>query len=184
MERLLNTVEPRIIRLLMISAVLLSAAALFSYVLLPDLKAYRQALKERSTLQKVAAGGDALERQLTELGQAVDQLGRQLHGDMADLPDKQLEAFVIGRLQNISWRNGMELVSVKPRKGQVVQIFREMLFDVQVSGSYFNLFNWLQGLAEEQGFVVVEHYRIEPQDATQEDPRLSINLTIVSYRKA
>jgi hypothetical protein len=114
----------------------------------------------------------------------VEILSRTLHGDMANLPDKQLEAFIIERLQEISWRNQVELVSVKPRRGQVVPLFREVLFDVEITGDYFDLFAWLQSLAKELGFVVVKQYVIRPIDSDKESPRLSVNLTIVSYRQA
>jgi hypothetical protein len=99
------------------------------------------------------------------------------------LPDKQLEAFVIGRLQGISWRNHVELRGVKPGKGEVVRIFREVLFDVEVSGDYFDLFAWLQELRRELGFVVVKQFAIRPLERDKENPRLSVKLSIVSYRR-
>ena len=184
MDVLLNRLEPRTMVLAMVSFVLLLAAVLFSYVLMPEVKTYKKSLNDRTALERVAQRGDALEQELATLKVDVEQLSRKLHGDMANLPDRQLEAFIIGRLQGISWRNKVELISVKPRKGRVVQIFREILFDVEVSGDYFDLFDWLQSLASELGFVVVKQYVMRPLDSSKENPRLSVNLTIVSYRKA
>jgi len=184
MYALLNRMEPRTMVMAMVAIVLLLAAALFSYVLMPDINAYRKSVNDRTVLERVAESGDALEKELAGLEGDVQRLSRKLHGDMANLPDKQLEAFIIGRLQGISWRNEIELISVKPRKGQVVQIFREVLFDIEVNGDYFDLFTWLQSLAEELGFVVVKQYVIRPLDSDKQNPRLYVNLTIVSYRKA
>jgi len=184
MNALLGRMEPRTLVIGMASVVLLLAAALFSYLLMPEFKAYRNSNNDRIVLERVAESGDALVKELPVLKEEVERLGRKLHGDMANLPDKQLESFIIGRLQGISWRNQVELVSVKPRKGQVVQIFREILFDVEITGDYFDLFTWLQSLAKELGFVVVKQYVIRPLDSGKESPRLSANLTIVSYRKA
>jgi hypothetical protein len=184
MDAFLSRMEPRTLLIATTSLALLLAAALFSYVLLPEIKAYRQADRDRSLLRGAVESGQILGGELAGLGAEVDQLSRKLHGDMANLPDKQLEAFVIGRLQGISWRNQVELVSVKPGKGRAVEIFRENLFDVEVAGDYFDLFAWLQNLTEELGFVVVKQFVIRPLDVDTEAPRLSARLTIVSYRKA
>lgn len=184
MDALLARMEPRTLVLGMVSIALLLATALFSYVLMPELKAYRKSNNDRKVLERVTESGEALKQEVGALKEEVEILSRTLHGDMANLPDKQLEAFIIERLQGISWRNQVELVSVKPRRGQVVQIFREMLFDVEITGDYFDLFDWLQSLAKELGFVVVKQYVIRPIDSDKESPRLSVNLTIVSYRQA
>lgn len=183
MDALLTSIRPRALILGMVSMVLLLALALCANVLMPQYKAYRAADRDREELTRVVESGQALGKQISGLKAEVDRLSRKLHGDMANLPDKQLEAFIIGRLQRISWQNKVELVSVKPRDGQVVQIFREMLFDVEISGDYFDLFAWLQSLAAELGFVVVKQYLIRPLESGKESPRLSARLTIASYRK-
>ena len=184
MDALLARVEPRTLVLAMVSVVLLLAAVLFSYVLMPEFKAYSKSNNDRKVLERVTESGEALKQEVGALKEEVEILSRTLHGDMANLPDKQLEAFIIERLQGISWRNQVELVSVKPRRGQVVQIFREILFEVVITGDYFALFDWLQSLTKELGFVVVKQYVIRPIDSDKESPRLSVNLTIVSYRQA
>jgi len=183
MDALLKNLEPRVVRLLMVSMATVLVAALFTYVIWPQVKAYRNAVNDRATLERVAEKGEALEQEVASTQQEVEALGHQLHGDMLNLPDKQLEAFVIGRLQGISWRNHVELRGVKPGKGEVVRIFREVLFDVEVSGDYFDLFAWLQELRRELGFVVVKQFAIRPLERDKENPRLSVKLTIVSYRR-
>jgi Tfp pilus assembly protein PilO len=183
MDALLTSIRPRVLLLVMVSLVLLVAGALCANVLMPQYKDYRKADRDRAELARVVGSGEALRKQISGLRADVDHLTRRLHGDMANLPDNQLEAFIIGRLQRISWQNSVELVSVKPRDGQVVQVFREMLFDVEISGDYFDLFVWLQSLAKELGFVVVKRYIIRPLESGKGSPRLSATLTIASYRK-
>jgi hypothetical protein len=183
MDARLKNLEPRVVRLLMVSAATVLAVALFTYVIWPQVKAYRSATNDRTTLERVAEKGEALEPKVASMQHEVETIGHQLHGDMVDLPDKQLEAFVIGRLQGISWRNNVELRGVKPGKGAVVQIFREVLFDVEVSGDYFDLFAWLQELRKELGFVVVKQFFMRPLERDKDNPRLSVKLTIVSYRR-
>ena len=183
MDARLQNLDPRMVRLLMVSAATVLAVALFTYVIWPEVKAYRSAVNDRTTLERVAEKGEALEQEIASMQLDVEAIGHQLHGDMVNLPDKQLEAFVIGRLQGISWRNNVELRGVKPGKGEVVRIFREVLFDVEVSSDYFDLFAWLQELRKELGFVVVKQFVIRPLERDKDNPRLSVKLTIVSYRR-
>lgn len=184
MDRLLANMEPRIILLLMASIALLVAAALGSYVIWPEARSYRESLNTLSTLESVVSQQSSLETQLASLQDELDSLQGQLHGDMVNLPDNQMESFVIGRLQGISWRNKIELMGVRPGKGGIIQGFEEILFDVEVAGDYFDLYAWLQELGKELGFVVVKSFNIRPLDTGDTAPRLTARLTIVSYRKA
>ena len=168
----------------MAGIVLLLATSLVYAFIMPQVKGYQSTVNAREILQQVAKTSSQLEAKLVGVEEAIKELGHQLHGDMVDLPEKQLEAFIIGRLQEISWRHEVELISVRPNKGKVVQIFRELLFDVEVTGDYFELFDWLRELDRELGFVVVKRYTIRPLENNSPSPRLSVRLTMVSYRKA
>jgi len=112
----------------------------------------------------------------------VAEVSRRLHGDMADLPMEQMESYIIGRLQKISWQTGLELISVRPTEGKTVQIFREILFEVEVVGRYTEFFDWLQTLTRELGFVVIKGYEMMPLDQKLSDPELRVQLTMASYR--
>jgi Tfp pilus assembly protein PilO len=184
MDALLNKLQPRAVLIGMLSVLLLLSGAAFTYILMPEYQAYAKSVRDRAVLEVAVQKGNAIQQELVALRKDVENLSRTLHGDMANLPEKQLEAFVIGRLQRISWKNRIDLVSVKPRKGDVVETFREALFDVEITGDYFDLFAWLQSLEKELGFVVVKQYILRPLESGKEDPRLSARLTIVSYRKA
>lgn len=163
---------------------LLSLAALFTYVLQAPLKVYRSGLASRALLEQAALQGAEIGVQLEQLRAEVAGLERQLHGDTANLPDKQLEAFVVGRLQTISWRNGVELISVEPTSGEAVATFSESLFHVELSGNYFDLFDWFSDVNDELGFVVIKEYQMRPVENVADDPLLVVNLTIASYRTA
>ena len=184
MDRLLANMEPRTILLLMTSVALLVAAALASYVIWPEARSYRQSLNTLSTLESAVSQEASLGAQLAALKGELDSLQRQLHGDMVNLPDNQMESFVIGRLQGISWRNKIELMGVRPGKGGTIQGFEEILFDVEIAGDYFDLYTWLRELSKELGFVVVKSFNIRPLDNGDTAPRLTARLTIVSYREA
>lgn len=184
METLLKQLEPRKAIMLMVAILLLVTTALGTYVIWPEFKQYRSSLTTRDVLEQVSSSGEALGTQIDLLKQEVESLGHELHGDLANLPDNQMEAFIIGRLQGISWRNNIELQSVRPGKGNIIKMFEEIVFKVNITGEYLDLYAWLQELGEELGFVVIKHFSIKPLDTNKAEPRLIADLTIVSYREA
>jgi Tfp pilus assembly protein PilO len=177
----LEKLDPRQRRLLIGGGFALLIAVSFSYVLLPTVKVYQ---KERTALQALerATQAEGVGGQLAELSSAVAALARQLHGDMGNLPENQLEAFVIGRLQAISWRNNVEILSVEPNVGEAMSTFTESLFEVELSGDYSDLFVWLRDVKDELGFVVIKEYEMRPIENVADNPKLTVKLTIASYR--
>jgi len=184
LQEFLDRLDQRQQLLLACAMFVLLVAALLSYVLLPPIKAYRESSAARIVLADVAAKGQAVSQQLESLELEVETLRRQLHGDTANLPAEQLESFVIGRLQTISWRNDVELMSIVPSAGGTVQVFQESLFRVELSGSYLDLVDWLGELNNELGFVVIKEYSMRPIEDVANDPALLVDLSIASYRLA
>ncbi len=183
MHKLLMETEPRVLVLLMAASALLVIAALGSYVIWPEFRDFRKSMGTLSVLREVTSRGDDLERQMSLLKTSVDRLNRELHGDMVNTPAKEMESFIIGRLQTISWRNNVELLRVTPGQGSTVRVFEEVLFDVSISGDYFDIFNWLQSLDDELGFVVVKRFALQPDSGSDSGETLKANFTIVSYRE-
>ncbi len=182
MERLLQHIDPKVMRLLLLSSLLLLGTVMFSFMLLPEIKSHRSLLETRGQLQQIVESGSDLPGVLVEEHANVEQISHRLHGDMADLPMEQMEAYIIGRLQKISWRTGVELVSVQPTQGQTVHIFREILFGVELATKYLDFFDWLRQLNQELGFVVIKDYEMTPMDRRESDPVLKVKLTMASYR--
>ncbi len=182
LAKLMDKFDERQLRLVAGGALLLVTALLFTYVLLPSIKAYRQDVAALQILEQVAVQGQDIGMQLERAAEEVSALNRELNGDMANLPENELEAFVVGRLQTISWRNDVELQSIAPRSGDRTQDFVESLFDVELNGNYFDLFAWLGEIKNELGFIVIKEYQMRPLEDVAADPRLSVRLTIASYR--
>lgn len=180
----IDQLDARQQRLVAAGTLLLIVTALFMYVLLPQMKAYKTAIDARAVLVGAAQEGREVSAQLESLRAEVAALQKELHGDMANLPAEEMEAYIIGRLQDVSWRNDVELVSVKPDSGETVQIFKESLFRVDLVGNYFDLYAWLGNVAEELGFVVVKEYEMKPQQNIPDDPILNVRLMLASYRVA
>ncbi len=181
MDSLLERTEPAKLLLGLSISALLIVIVLVMYLLWPQFQQYREYVASRAVLQEAAPGNSGLSVQLEQAREEVAALSRQLHGDMVGLPARQMEAFIIGRLQTISWDNGVRLVSVKPGSGERIQDFQERLFDIQLHARYSDFYRWLKVIGNDLGFTVVNKYHISPREAKESDPELNINLTIVSY---
>ena len=182
MQGLFENSQPRMVALLLIGMVSMVSLAEFTYLLWPQIKNYRELSASYNMLEQALGNNNSLTDQLRKIDAEVKNLSRQLHGDMAQLPVKQMESFVIGRLQKVSWSTDVELVSVQPGSGGQVQNFREQLFEVKLNANYHEFFEWLQIINDELGYIVVKKFEIKPIDRGFEDPKLQLVLTLVSYR--
>ena len=180
----LQAMEPRQLQLAGMGCVGLLMTALLVYLVLPQWRAYQAVETSLVLLRQGAKEGETLESQLDALRTEVNGLERTLNGDASNLPVKQMEGFVIGRLQTISWRNDMILVSVQPREGTPLNQFRELVFDVELNGSYFDFFEWLQDIGEELGFVVIKQFEMSEANRSLADGEspLKVKLTMAAYR--
>lgn len=182
MNDYLDNAEPRMVGLGIAMIVLLVCAVQVTYLLWPQLQRFNQLTESHAILTDAANSEDGLALQLERVKAEVDGLMHGLHGDMAGLPAQQMESYIIGRLQKVSWATSVDLISVKPGTGQQVQMFQESLFDIQIHARYQDFFAWLDQIGRELGFIVVKKYRIHPLDQELVDPLLDITLTMVSYR--
>jgi hypothetical protein len=183
MQDFFETAEPRFVGFMLITIVLLIGAVEGTYLLWPQVKQYRQLHSSHEMLELTVGDHDSLSQQLQSIDAEVSRLSRELHGDMARLPVKQMESFIIGRLQKVSWATDVELISVQPGLGRQVQNFRESLFEVRLRAGYHDFFEWLQIVKHELGYIVVKRFEISHSDnEALENPKLNLLLTLVSYR--
>ena len=155
-------------------------ALLSTHAVRPQLKAWRVAVAAEAGLRSQQE--PPLEPILAQESEAIAELERRLHGEMADVPARELEAVVVGRLQSVSLRHEVELVSVRPGRGEQVEMFEELLFAVELSGRYTDLYAWLEDLRGELGFVVIRDFAIQRTNDEGTVPALRANLTVASYR--
>lgn len=182
MNDYLENADPRTLALGLGAIVLLACLIQVIYLLWPQLQRYNELAASHSVLLGAANSEAGLLQELQSSSSRVEGLERNLHGDMAGLPVEQMESYIIGRLQKVSWETNVELISVKPGIGQQVQMYQESLFDIQIHARYHDFFSWLNTIGHELGFIVVKRYRIHPQGKELTDPVLDITLTMVSYR--
>ena len=183
MSDYLENTDSRVVALGLVAIVVLFLAVQVMYLLLPQYKDWAQLQNSYDVLQRATSSQLDLENQLEQTNQQIRDLSFELHGDMGDLPDNQMESYIVGRLQRVSWQSDVELMSVTPNSGQRLQQFQEILFDVQVQGQYFDFFQWLQSVNQQLGYIVVRRFDISRLgNPADKRPTLQINLTLVAYR--
>lgn len=182
MQQILARFSVREIKILLMAVLAATAIAMFFAAVLPQLKSLRAANHEVRSLLGVVEDSEALRAGLAKQQKENDALDVRLHGDMANLPALEVEAYIIGRLQKVSWSNTVELVSVGPVAGEQMRYFQEVLFNVELIGRYDDLYRWLIEARRELGFVVVKEYTLSRHDAEDQEPQLLASLSLASYR--
>lgn len=182
MQAYLAQIESKSLKIILGLIVFVIAAALHSYLIWPNFKEYRQLKQSHDLLQSAVSNDHNLQQDLDKITVQVQELKKRLHGDMADLPQKQFESYIIGQLQSIAWNNGVELIGVKPKKGERVDQFREILFDIDIRGDYFHIFDLLSEVGDTLGFVVIKRCSMKSDNVTKGSPSLQVKVTIASYR--
>ena len=184
MTDILNQLNRRTLTMIGSGLLALLVFVLLVYVVQPRVNDFLAARNSFKLLSETTGTGVGLDAQLAGLRADVEVLERELHGDMANLPVKQMEAFIIGRLQGISWRNDVQLIGVVPADGGLAGEFSELLFDVELHGRYLDMFAWLESVKGELGFVVIKQFEMMPMgQAGAEELELRVNLTMASYRR-
>ena len=168
--------------LILTMMILTVTTLVFTFQVLPKIKMYLAVAKTESVLDKVVDNGDPLDRQINALTRDIDLLQRRLHGDMVSLPVKEIEAYVVGKLQQISWQNDVQLVGIEPSAGVTIETFHEILFRVTLAGDHLNMYRWLREVSSDLGFVLVKNFAMQPVEDRAQNPRLSVELTMATYR--
>jgi Tfp pilus assembly protein PilO len=179
LDELLDQVPPRSLMLLLIAVPLLVAAASYLYVFKKPLANYRTTLGTLVQLESETRSQQPLDQQIESTAQVLEELEGKLLGDGPRLPANQMVAWIIGRLDVIANTHGVQLVSVEPGGGSAVLMFDEIPFHVEVSGSYFDLFDWLGDAESALGPMVIKQFTLE---RVGNEERLRMRLTMVSYR--
>lgn len=182
MRLLLTRLSVRELKLLLLGSASLLTAAMLLAIVVPNAQKLVKTNRAIALLEAAAVDGAELDRHLEHRNATIEDLRYRLHGDMATLPPQQIEAFIIGRLQKVSWNNDIELVSVEPLSGERIEVFQETLFNVSLTGKYRDLYRWLSEARTELGFVVVKEFELRRGGNDDTDPVLLATLSLASYR--
>ena len=179
---LLDKISQKTLLLIMGGILLLTFTASSAYGIWPQVKDINVGLQTRNELQGLVSNKGRLDEKQESLAKEIQVLKQNLKGDMADLPEKKMESFIIGELQNISWDHDIALVSVKPVEGNDIQMFQEIMFNIYLKGEYFNLYSWLIDLKKQLGFVVIKNLEMSTLDQNKIEDSIEMKLTVASYK--
>jgi Tfp pilus assembly protein PilO len=178
MNELLQRAEPRTLGLAMVATVALTLAASFLYVLKRPWLEYGRLQQTRTLLEAEVA--DEVERsgEIARLTTAVDGLEQQLLRGSQAVPVNQMVAHIIDQLDRISGHHEVQLQGVTPGTSKPVFMFEEVPFEIELTGKYLDLYDWLREVEQELGPMVVKNYEVRPE----RDGEARMKLTVVSYR--
>ena len=182
MNNYLSNINSRIYIMSVVGVVVVVFAIVIAYLITPKYKQYHNLSLNLNMLERQVNKDDDVQSAIASLSGEIELAKRQLKGDMANLPEKEMESYIIGVLQNISWDNKINLIGVKPAKGSEIHIFQELLFNVKLSGDYFDLYNWFIEIRKNLGFIVVKKLNISPIRNQESNEQLLMDLTIASYK--
>ncbi len=178
MGRLLDTVSPPMLVLLVVSLFGLTATATWLYGFKRPV-AERERLRGELEMLAVVDDPATLQRTLDAAREELATVERRLHGDAPPLAARQMVAYLLGELDRRARRHGVRLLSVTPAAASEVLEFREWPFVIEVVGSYFDIYGWLRDVEAGIGAMVVKQFEISP-DASADDRRMV--LTMAAYR--
>jgi type IV pilus assembly protein PilO len=179
MLKQLNQIPPRMLLLLLSAVVGLTLAVSYLYVLKAPLTEYRRYRQTRALLEAEVANGAQHSVELAKLENEVEALESRLLSGSQRVSVHQMVAHIIDQLDRIAGHHDVQLVGVKPGSINQVFMFEEVPFDVEITGGYFSLYDWLKEVERELGPMVVKKYDITPVGKAN---RTRMKLTMVSYR--
>ncbi|NIR31004.1 MAG: type 4a pilus biogenesis protein PilO [Gammaproteobacteria bacterium] len=180
-DEILEGVEPRMLLLILFSAVGLTVTAAYFYMLEAPIKDYVRLhrLANASAMEIRTERREVSDARVRQLEQEVERLEQTLYGQTPQLASSEMVSYIIGQLDVLAKRHGVQLVGVKPGSVARVLMFEEIPFDVEVSGSYVHLFDWLQEAERALHPMVMKEFHIAEGAG---HPRLNMKLRVVSYR--
>lgn len=181
MYRLLQEqVQPRMLIIMLVSIVLMTVITSYLYVIKNPFKGLRQKQQTLSLLENELKTAVPLQNQIEKQQQLVGKLNTNLHGTGPKLSVNKMVAYVIGTLDKIASRHQVDLSSVKPQEAALLFTFKELPFQIEISGNYFSLFGWLKDVEKQLGPIVVKKFEISATG--NDDDKRKMLLTIVAYQ--
>ncbi|MGB5276371.1 MAG: type 4a pilus biogenesis protein PilO [Gammaproteobacteria bacterium] len=174
--------EPRSLQLILalVAAVVVTGTAL--YMIKPQYLEYRERRASYEMLQNQIDDPAQLQQAIDQQRKHIGELRLQLHGEAGNMPVNEMESYLVGRLQELAWNAGIELVGVRPGTAKRIIEFEEISFEVEVAGEYKNLYRWLDNIGDALGFMLVTNYEIRLSSRKSNTTELNMHVTIVFYR--
>lgn len=179
MPDFLQQLRPPIVLLGMLAVAGMTLLGAYLYLFKGDVSEFSRLRQVRTQSALDVAAQEIDGAVLSRMEQHVEKLEAALYGNGSRLSPNQMVPHIIGQLDRLSGRHGVQLLSVKPGDAAKVLMFEEVPFDVAVNGEYFNLFAWLKDAETELRPMVFKQFQILPAGR---EGQLTMSLRVVSYR--
>jgi len=181
MGRWLERIEARVLALALAGAFVLTLTGAYFWLFKGPLRDFRrlQGVAGNALHSGIDGAGAVDAARLAAAQAGVDALRERLYGKQP--ADGHSVARIIGRLDGLSLRHGVDLIGVTPGPHGKVGNFSEAPYEVEATGGYFDLIAWLEDAENELRPLTVTRFEIGG-GATPE--RLRLRVRVVSYRAA
>lgn len=180
--RRLQDIEPRLFFILVAFAFTVTLLGAYLYLFkrevleISRLRAEKHEILDEFELQKAQLA----DTRIRALQAEVAELGTALYGQGGQMTPSQLISYVIAKLDGLSSRRGVQLLSIRPEARSQIALFEETPFSIEVKGAYRELYAWLQDAERELHPMVVKQFQIAP--AGRAGGSLAMTVRVVSYR--
>ena len=176
--------DPKSLKLILLLSGIVVVTAMALYLIKPQYKSFYDRSASFEILNNQIDDQARLLRAIDDERKHIKEMQLQLNGEADSMPVNEMESYLVGRLQEIAWESGIELVGVLPGQAKRIMEFDEIPFKVDVTGEYRNLHDWLIRIGNKLGFMLVSNYEIGLTGRRSNDTQLKMNMTMVFYRSA
>ena len=170
-----------------------SALAMFAIVLTAVLVMYYaildKPLKEGAELSRTyteaqenlnrTESSQELARDLEKNEKELTQLRKQLYFQSEGRQSSEIVPYVVGVLDGISRKYNIRLLGVTPLEVTKVLMLEELPFDITISGSYRQIYQWMAEAEQALNPMAVKFFSISP---SRSEPGVTMKMRVVSYR--
>ncbi len=181
LDRLARHMRPESVSVAALGLVTLGMLAAYLYVLKQPLTDYRGLMRHQAgaSVGLFTGRDEPAAVALVGLQEELEGLRQRLYGGPSSVPLREMESYVIQTLDRISARHRVELVGVRPLAIGEVLMFDELPYEVEVTGSYMRLWDWLRDMELDLRPMVVNSYELERRTKATS---VSLKLRLVAYR--
>ncbi len=163
-------------------SLLVLAAAL--YGIKPNYLKYAELRQSNRAVQDFVANVPKYNADIESHYKKLADLKIKLLEGQGGVSHKQMESYVVKLLQSTAWTQDVDLHMVNPKTKRRVVDFDELQFEVAVSGTYFNLYAWLQEVYNKMDFIVVEQSSIQTSTESKNPALLEMKISLIVYTGA
>ncbi len=154
----------------------------FNLAIKEPLKKKLELTESNNMLQSQIMQGDALKSLNSRLNKAeneLDEIKKKLYFQSEGRNSNEIVPYVVKVLYEISKKYNIRLQGVTPLEVKRVLMLEELPFDISISGSYPQIYNWLSEAESALNPIAVKHFSIRP---ASREPGVAMKMRVVSYR--